>query len=119
MDSIEKGIRDIDQHTKTAIQKHKAILAKSFFDPTIYETAEKSNKSSSGFDRSCKRIFADVDSIGEVDAAAFNPHTVVEFRDGKSHQVIEDWDKDYGILPNRKVTGTYYVDVVTGSDGTG
>ena len=34
----------------------------------------------------------------------------IEFRDGKSHQVMESWNKVDGILPNRKVMGKYYVD---------
>ena len=105
MDTIEKGIQNIDAHTKKSIEKHKDILAKA-----IYETAEKSNKSSHSFDKNCKKVFTDSDNIGE-NTENFNPHTVVEFRDGKSHQVIEKWDKDVGILPNRKVMGTYYVDV--------
>lgn len=105
MDSIEKGIQSVDEHTKQAIQKHKDILAK-----TIFETAQKSSRSTNSFDTNCRKIFTEANTIGKEDPAPFNPHTVVEFRDGKSYQVMDSWDKDMGLLPHRKVMGTYYVD---------
>jgi hypothetical protein len=106
MDILEQGIQNIDTFTKKSIQKHKDILAK-----TLYDTAEKSNKSSHSFDKNCNRIFTDAKDFGTPSDESFNPHTVVEFREGKAHQVIDTWDKDHGILPNRKVMGTYYIDV--------
>lgn len=105
MDSIEKGLIDIDEHTKNAINKHNELFAK-----TLYNTANKSNKSSNRLDMNYKKIFTELNTIGKLDSDAFNPDTVVEFRDGKSYQVIESWDKIDGILPNRKVMGVYYVD---------
>lgn len=107
MDILEQGIQNIDTFTKKSIQKHKDILAK-----TLYDTAEKSNKSSHSFDKNCNRIFTDAKDFGTPSDESFNPHTVVEFREGKAHQVIETWDKDHGILPNRKVMGTYYIDFI-------
>lgn len=108
MDSIEKGIQSIDEQTKNAIQKHKELLAK-----TIFETAQKSNSSSASFDKNCSKHFNGLDDFEKLDFSVFNPHIVVEFRDGKAHQVIDTWDKTEGILPNRKVMGTYYVDIGT------
>ena len=106
MDSIEKGIQSIDEQTKKAIQKHKDLLAK-----TLFETAKKSNNSSSSFDKKNYKVFEGLDKIGREEKKVFNPHTVVEFRDGKAYQVIDTWNIDDGILPNRKVMGTYYVDI--------
>lgn len=106
MDCIEKGLQSIDTQTKSAIQKHKELLAKS-----IFETASKSNSSSASFDKKSYKVFEGLDQIGREESKAFNPHTVVEFRDGKAFQVIDTWDEVNGILPNRKVMGTYYVDI--------
>ena len=105
MESIEKGIHNIDLHTKNSIEKHKELLAK-----TIYDTASKAKVSLQSFEKQCGRVFSDIDSIGLDEQQAFNPHTVIEFREGKSHQVLESWNKTYGLLPNRKVMGKYYVD---------
>ena len=105
MESIEKGIHNIDLHTKNSIEKHKDLLAK-----TIYDTASKAKVSLQSFEKQCGNIFSDIDSIGVDEQQAFNPHTVIEFREGKSHQVLESWNKTYGLLPNRKVMGKYYVD---------
>jgi hypothetical protein len=107
MDTIEKGIIDIDEHTKNAINKHNELFAK-----TLFESANISNRSSNNLDSNYKKIFNELDTIGKLDTEVFNPDTVVEFRDGKSYQVIESWDKIDGILPNRKVMGVYYVDEV-------
>ena len=105
MESIEKGIQNIDQHTKSAIEKHKELLAK-----TIYDTANKAKVSLQSFEKQCGKIFPEIDSIGVDEQQAFNPHTVIEFREGKSYQVMELWNKTDGLLPNRKVMGKYYVD---------
>lgn len=107
MESIEKGIQNIDEHTKNAIEKHKELLAK-----TIYDTANKTKVSLQSFENQCKRIFADIEKIGIDEQQAFNPHTVIEFREGKSYQVMESWNKIDGLLPNRKVMGKYYVDKI-------
>lgn len=105
MESIEKGIQNIDAHTKNAIEKHKELLAK-----TIYDTAKKSKISLQSFEKQCLKIFPNIEKIGIDSNELFNPHTVIEFREGKSHQVIESWNKTDGLLPNRKVMGKYYVD---------
>ena len=107
MESIEKGIHNIDLHTKNSIEKHKELLSK-----TIYDTANKAKISLQSFENQCDKIFTDIDSIGVEDQQAFNPHTVIEFRDGKSYQVFESWNKTSGLLPNRKVMGKYYVDKI-------
>lgn len=114
MDTIEKGIIEIDEHTKNAINKHNELFSK-----TLYNSAQKSNKSSNNLDSNYKKIFTDLDTIGKLDENVFNPDTVVEFRDGKSYQVIESWDKIEGILPNRKVMGLYYVDQIINVNDNG
>ena len=106
MDCLEKGIHQIDEHTKNAIQKHKDILAN-----TIFKTAQKSNNSATLFDKNMKKIFSDLDNMGQENNVPFNPLTVVEFRDGKAFQVIDHWDKEVGILPSRKIMGSYYLDI--------
>ena len=111
MESIEKGIHNIDQHTKNSIEKHKELLSK-----TIYDTANKAKVSLQSFENQCRKIFTDIDSIGVDEQQPFNPHTVIEFRDGKSHQVMESWNKTDGLLPNRKVMGKYYVDKIQKND---
>ena len=107
MEALERGLQNIDQHTKDAIKKHNDILTK-----TLFDTAQKSNQSSEKLDLNSKKVFPEATNFGEIDSEAFNPKKVVEFRDGKSFQVIEDWNKIKGILPNRKVMGTYYLDKV-------
>ena len=105
MESIERGIHSIDEHTKQAIEKHKELLAK-----TIFDTAKESNVSLQSFENQCLKIFPDIDSIGTDNEELFNPHTVIEFREGKSYKVMETWNKENGILPDRKIMGKYYVD---------
>lgn len=107
MEALERGLQNIDQHTKDAIKKHNDILTK-----TLFDTAQKSNQSSEKLDINSKKVFPEATNFGEIDTEAFNPKKVVEFRDGKSFQVIEDWNKIKGILPNRKVMGTYFLDKV-------
>ena len=107
METIETGIQNIDAHTNEAIQKHKDLLAK-----TIFETAKKSKMALKTFEKQCADIFTDVNQIGTESTEAFNPHTIVELRDGKCHQVIDNWNKTDGILPDRKVMGKYFIDVV-------
>ena len=111
MESFEQCIHNIDEHTKQAIQQHTDMLAK-----TIFSTAQKSNKSANIFDNSFYNIFSDSKGMGLESTSAFNPHTVVEMRDEKAYQVIDSWDKVDGILPNRKVMSTYYVDVSINSN---
>ena len=111
MDTLEQGIQNIDKLTKESIKKYEDLLAK-----TLYDTAQKSNNSSQSFDRNCNKIFKDAKDFGTRNNELFNPHTVVEFREGEAYQFIETWDKYNGILPNRKIMGTYYVDV--GNDKT-
>jgi hypothetical protein len=106
MKTIEKGINDLDSLTKTYINKHKQSLAK-----TLFEAANKSNKSAKSFDVKSKKVFPEALDLGTPTSEAFNPDTVVEFRDGKAFQVIDTWNKDRGILPNRVVMGEYYIEL--------
>jgi len=107
METLEKGLQNIDQHTKDAIKKHNDILTK-----TLFDTAQKSNQSSEKLDLNSKKVFPEASSFGKVNEEPFNPNMVVEFREGKSYQVIKDWNKIKGILPNRKVMGTYFLDKI-------
>ena len=73
MESIEKGIQNIDERTKNAIEKHKELLAK-----TIYDTANKTKVSLQSFENQCKN-FADIEKIG-IMSNKHLIHTVIEFR---------------------------------------
>ena len=85
MDSNDKDIQNIDTSTKNTICLQ-------------------------SFEKQCLKIFPNIEEIGIDEKQVFNPHTIIEFREGKSHQVIESWNKTDGLLPNRKVMGKYYVD---------
>ena len=98
MDSIEKTLRDIDAHKQQAITKHEELLAKA-----IVNSAKTSNQCARNLDNQFRRYFPEIDDIGESSEDAFNPTTIVEFREGKAHQVITSWDKYNGFLPYRKV----------------
>lgn len=105
MDFVEKGLNDVQEHMKESIQKHNDIFAK-----TIYNTAKKSNQCSNSFDRSFHKTFPESNNIGTEDEI-FNPKAVFEFKEGVATDVIETWDKTLGILPNRKVMGSYHIDL--------
>ena len=47
----------------------------------------------------------------KCDGTPFNPTTVAEFREGKAHQVIEGWDRETGILPERIVHEQFHIDI--------
>ena len=102
MKSIEQGLYNIDEHKQRAITKHEALLAK-----PIVTTATHSNPCANHLDSQFRRYFPEIDDIGKSSEDAFNPTTVVEFRDGKAHQVITSWDKYSGFLPDRNVVDTY------------
>jgi hypothetical protein len=105
METIEKGLQNLDAITKESIDTYKKNLAK-----TLYDTAYKSHTTSKRFDTHSKDIFPEALNFVTESIQPFNPHTVVEFRDGKSYQVIDNWDKTTGLLPNRTVMGEYYLD---------
>lgn len=106
MDFVEKGINDVQEHMKESIQKHNDIFAK-----TIYDAAKKSNQCSTSFDRSFHKTFPESNNMGTDINDIFNPTAVFEFKEGIATDVIETWDKTLGIVPNRKVMGTYHIDL--------
>mgnify|MGYP006153487369 CR=1 FL=1 len=106
MKSIEQGLYNIDEHKQQAITKHEELLAKA-----IVTTAKHSNQCAKHLDSQFRRYFPEIDDIGESSEDAFNPTTIVEFRDGKAHQVITSWDKYSGFLPDRNVVDTYCDDI--------
>jgi hypothetical protein len=106
MDTIELGLKRIDEHNTSAINKHKELLSKA-----ITESASISNKCSKNLDNEFKKIFPELDKLNNIETNIFNPITVIEFRDNKAYQIIDTWDKDNGLLPERKVMGEYYVDI--------
>lgn len=106
MDTIELGLKRIDEHNTTAINKHKELLSKA-----ITESASISNKCSKNLDNEFNKIFPELDKLNNIETNIFNPTTVIEFRDNKAYQIIDTWNKDNGILPERKVMGEYYVDI--------
>ena len=112
MESIEKGLNNIDLHRQDAIKRHKQLFANA-----VYEAANISNRCCNNLDKEFIRYFPEITS--ENNAEPFNPNTVVEFRDGnvfgdadnKCNKIIEEWDNDIGLLPNRQVMGNYYIDI--------
>lgn len=106
MDTIEEGLKRIDEHNISAINKHKELFSKA-----ISESASISNKCSKNLDTEFSKIFPEVNSLNNTKTSIFNPITVVEFRNNQAYQIIDTWDKDYGLLPERKSMGTYHVDI--------
>lgn len=106
MDTIEQGLKRIDEHNTSAINKHKELLSKA-----ISESASISNKCSKNLDNEFCKIFPAIDILNKIETSIFNPTTVVEFRNNKAYQIIDTWDKEIGLLPERKVMGEYYVDI--------
>jgi hypothetical protein len=165
MESIEKGLNNIDLHRQDAIKRHKQLFANA-----VYEAANISNRCCNNLDKEFIRYFPEVavnstilynrhaavldeciltkaeilskmqaekvhdqNSMDDFmhllyvggylsvipDTEPFNPNTVVEFRDGKvfgdadnkCNKIIEEWDNDIGLLPNRQVMGNYYIDI--------
>ena len=102
MNSIEQGLHAIEAHKQQAITKHEELLAKA-----IVNSAKTSNQCARNLDNQFRRYFPEIDDIGESSEDAFNPTTIVEFREGKAHQVITSWDKYNGFLPDRKVVDTF------------
>jgi len=105
MEAIESGLVQLEKHNKDAIEKHNSILMK-----TIFDFANKSHTSATSFDSNFRNLFPEMHQVDSEPSSVFNPHTVCEFRNGIAYQVIESWDKDYGVLPNRKVMSKYYLD---------
>ena len=106
MDTIELGLKRIDEHNTISINKHKELLSKA-----ITESASISNKCSKNLDNEFNKIFPELDKLNNIETNIFNPTTVIEFRDNKAYQIIDTWNKDNGILPERKVIGEYYIDI--------
>lgn len=103
MDTVEQGLRNIDKHHLKAIEKHKELYAK-----TVFDSATHSNISSKNLDLEFNKHFPEIDSIGIEEETPFNPTTVIQL--GEVYKEIETWNKDDGLLPNRKVMGEYYID---------
>ena len=107
MNTIESGVKQLDELKQTAIEKHHALFSKAIFD-----SASVSNACAKSFDSEIAKQFPELDlMVPENNGSAFNPKTVVEFRDGKAYQVIESWDTTDGILPDRIIQGQYHIDV--------
>ena len=105
MESIENGFKQLDAHKTGAIQKHLEIFTKA-----IYDSANVSHTCAKNLDSEFLKHFPEMEQM-KGDEKPFNPTTVVEFRDGKAHQVIEGWDKQEGLLPNRIVQEQYHIDI--------
>lgn len=119
MESIEKGLNDIDLHRQDAIKRHKQLFANA-----VYEAANISNRCCNNLDKEFIRYFPEITSkykpaVFASTPTTFNPNNVIEFRDGKvfgnannkCNKIIEEWDHDIGLLPNRQVMGNYYIDI--------
>ena len=105
MDSIEQCFTKLDAHQVASIKKHLEILNKALFD-----SASVSNACAESLDAEFIKHFPELESM-KCDGTPFNPTTVVEFREGKAHQVIEGWDRETGILPERIVHDQFHIDI--------
>jgi hypothetical protein len=105
MEHIENALFNLDKTTTEFNEKQLNNVAK-----VIYETAEGTVESSKRFDGNFAKYFPKIETIGEP-TPSFNPDFVVEFKDGKAQKEFTGWDREFGILPNRRVMGTYYIDV--------
>ena len=108
MESIEQSLHKINQCSQDAIKKQQLM-----FTNSIHNSAKVSNTCSNNLDREFRKLFPEVETLGTETEEPFNPSTVVEFRDNKAYQVIDSWDKDDGLLPNRKVMYDYHIDINT------
>lgn len=102
MEEYEKIIRQVDTLNNESAQKHNQL-----FTDTIYKLARSSLNNSSSLDSQFSRYFPEIQNLGKTSSEPFNPKYVCEMRDGKGHQMIEEWNKDLGILPDRKVMGSF------------
>jgi hypothetical protein len=107
MDALEQGLQRIDAHRQSAVGHHEDL-----FHKAILDAAHLSQRGGANLDREFSEHFPEIQTYAENmdQAPVFNPTTVVEMRDGKAYQVLEDWDKEAGILPRRTVTGQYHID---------
>lgn len=105
MDTIEKQINEIDNYNTKSIEKQKTV-----FTNVMHKMASISVNCCKATDTELNRIFDGI--VPNVECTGvFNPKYVVEFRDNKAYQVIDNWDKTVGILPNRKVVNTAPISV--------
>jgi hypothetical protein len=116
--SIEKDLQDIDNnycqaikdynneieiHKKT-INEYKLKIKKEklLFIDTIHNKASVIEKCSKNVDDEFLNAFPEIRGLG-CEASIFNPKKVVEFRNNKAFQELDDWNSERGILPNRFV----------------
>lgn len=83
-----------------------------YLTDTIYNIADKYSGASTNLDRDFKKYFPEIEKYNDIPITEkFNPEFCFEFKDGKAIAEYKDWDKDYGILPDRRVVGSYYIDI--------
>lgn len=105
MEHIENALFNLDKTTAEFNKKQLGNVAK-----IIYESAEGSIESSNNFDGNFSKYFPEIEQLGET-TPEFNPEFVIELKDGTPLKEFTGWDTDYGILSNRRVMGTYYIDI--------
>lgn len=105
MEHIENALFNLDKTTAEFNEKQLGNVAK-----IIYESSEGSIESSNNFDGNFSKYFPEIEQLGET-TPEFNPEFVIELKDGTPLKEFTGWDTDYGILSNRRVMGTYYIDI--------
>lgn len=105
MEHIENALFNLDKTTAEFNKKQLGNVAK-----IIYESAEGSIESSNNFDGNFSKYFPEIEQLGET-TPEFNPEFVIELKDGTPLKEFTGWDTDYGILSNRRVMRTYYIDI--------
>jgi len=102
MDLLENKLVDIQEFHKEALNKQSDLVYKS-----ITTISHHSIKFARDFDFTFKALFPS--DIGKEDK--FKPTCIVEFRDCKATQVLDNIEDPSTLLFNRRVMGTYYLDV--------
>lgn len=105
MEHIENALFNLDKTTAEFNERQLGNVAK-----IIYESSEGSIESSNNFDGNFSKYFPEIEQLGET-TPEFNPEFVIELKDRTPLKEFTGWDKDYGILSNRRVMGTYYIDI--------
>ena len=116
--SIEKDLQDIDNNYCNAIkdynqeiERHKKTIdeyklkikkEKLIFIDTVHDKATMIGKCGQNVDDEFVNAFPEITCLGD-ETNVFNPKKVVEFRNNKAFQTLDDWNNDRGILPNRFV----------------
>jgi hypothetical protein len=101
MEILENNLVNIQEFHKDALQRQSDLVYKG-----IKDVSNHSIKSANDFDFKFKLLFPS--DIGKDDT--FTPSCIVEFREGKAFQIMDNIANPSELLANRTVMGSYYID---------